>query len=64
MGSSHPREFAGKIGFHSRPLKNHSDLVYDTSGGGSYVEVALFSISVSSEQLVQNVAVMISSQSN
>ncbi len=50
------REFAGKIGFHSRPLRNHSDLVYDTSGGGSYVEAALSSISVSSEQLVHNVA--------
>ena len=35
---------------------NHSDLVYDTSVSGSYVEAALSSIGVSSEQLVHNVA--------
>ncbi|KAL8608985.1 hypothetical protein ACOMHN_050452 [Nucella lapillus] len=35
---------------------NQSDLVYDTSGGGSYIEAALSSIGVSSEQLVSNVA--------
>lgn len=45
------REFEDKIGFHSRPQKNHSDLVYDTSGSGSYVEAALSSIGVSSGQL-------------
>jgi hypothetical protein len=49
------REFADKIGFHSRSAR-HSDLVYNTSGGGSYVEAALSSIAVSSEQLVHNVA--------
>jgi len=50
------REFESKIGFYSRPQKNLSDLVYDTSGSCSYVEAALFSIGVSNEQLVQNVA--------
>ena len=50
------QEFEGKIGFQSRPQRNHSELVYDTSGGGSYVEAALSSIGVSSEQLVCNVA--------
>jgi hypothetical protein len=50
------REFQGKIGFHSRPQRNQSELVYDTLGGGSYVEAALSSIGVSSEQLVCNVA--------
>jgi len=35
---------------------NHSDLVYDMSGGGSYIEAELSSIDISSEQLVQNVA--------
>ncbi len=50
-------EFEDKIGFHSRPQWNHSELVYDTSGGGSYyIEAALSSIGVSSEQLVRNVA--------
>ena len=66
MASQHPasffikdiltREFEGKIGFHSRPQRNQSDLIYDTSGGGSYVEAALSAIGVSSEQLVHNVA--------
>lgn len=50
------REFGSKIGFHSRSQRNQSDLVYDTSGGGSYVEAALNSIGVSNEQLVHNVA--------
>ena len=50
------REFGSKIGFHSRSRRNQSDLVYDTSGGGSYVEAALNSIGVSNEQLVHNVA--------
>ena len=50
------RKFGSKIGFHSRLRRNQSDLVYDTSGGGSYVEAALNSISVSNEQLVHNVA--------
>ena len=50
------REFEDMIGFHFT-LGCHSDLVYDTSGSGSYVEAALSSIGVSSEQLVHNVAV-------
>ena len=50
------REFQGKIGFHPSSQWNRSELVYDTTGGGSYVEAALSSIGVSSEQLVRNVA--------
>ena len=50
------REFEGKIGFHTRPQRNESDLVYDTSGGGSYIEAALSSVGVSSEQLILNLA--------
>jgi hypothetical protein len=50
------REFQGNIGFYSRPQRNQSDLVYDTSGGSSYVEAALSAMCVSSEQLVLNVA--------
>ena len=49
------REFGNKIGFHFRQ-QNMSDLVYDTSGSGSYVEAALSSIGVSDEQLLCNVA--------
>jgi len=48
------REFESRIGFYLRPQKNFSELVYDTSGSGSYVEAALFSIGISNEQLVQN----------
>ena len=50
------REFQGKIGFHPSFQWNWSELVYDTTRGGSYVEAALSSIGVSSEQLVRNVA--------
>ena len=50
------REFKERIGFHSRPERNHSELVYDVSGGGSYVEAALSSIGISTEQLIHNVA--------
>ncbi len=50
------REFQDKIGFHPRSQRNQSELVYDCTGGGSYVEAALLSIGVSSEQLVCNVA--------
>ncbi len=50
------RHFEGKIGFHSRPHRNQSDIVYDMTGGGSYVEAALSSCGVTSEQLVRNVA--------
>ena len=45
-----------RIGFYSCPQKNLSELVYDASRSGSYVEAALFSIGVSNEQLVQNMA--------
>ena len=51
------REFEDMVGFHFT-LGCHSDLVYDTSGSGSYVrKQPLSSIGVSSEQLVHNVAV-------
>jgi len=43
------REFQDKIGFHSLSQWNQSKLVYDTTGGGSYIEAALSSIGVSSE---------------
>ena len=49
-------EFETKIGFQSRPQTNQSEMVYDTSGSGSYIEATLSSIGVSNEQLVRNVA--------
>jgi len=54
------REFESRIGFYSPPQKNLSELVYDTSGSGSYV---VFSIGISNEQLVQNIAEKILTQS-
>ena len=48
------REFKERIGFHSRPQKNLSELVYDTSAGGSYIETALTSVGISSDQLIDN----------
>jgi len=50
------REFESREGFYSRPQKNLSELVYDASGSVSYVEAALFSIGISNEQLLQNMA--------
>ena len=42
----------GKIGFHSQTNRNHSDLLYDMCGGGTYVEAPFFAIGFSSEQFV------------
>ena len=50
------REFGADIGFHARPHKNQSEVVYDIGGGVSYIEVAISSLGISNEQLVQNVA--------
>ena len=47
----------GKIGFHSRTDRNHSDLLYNMCEGGTYVETPFFAIGFSSEQFVYNVAV-------
>lgn len=49
------REFGVDIGFHVRPQLNQSEIVYDTDGGVSYI-VAISSIGISNEQLVENVA--------
>ena len=53
---SYIKDILTKIGFQSHPQRSHSEIVYDTSEGGSYVEAALSFISVSSQQLVCNVA--------
>ncbi|MES9882370.1 MAG: hypothetical protein ABW185_15975 [Sedimenticola sp.] len=50
------REFGVGIGFHTRPQKNQSEVVYDTGGCDSYVEAALSSLGVSNQLLVQNMA--------
>ena len=50
------KEYGDKIGFYERNQKNRSELVYDTQGGGSYVEAALNSCGISDEQLISNLA--------
>ena len=50
------REFSAGIGFYVCPQKNQSEVVYDTSGSGSYIEAAISLLGISNEQLIQNVA--------
>ena len=50
------REYESRIGFHQRAQKNLSEVVYDTNGGGSYIEAALSSLGISDENLVNNCA--------
>ena len=50
------KEFGESIGFHVRSQKNMSELVYDTTAGGTYIEAAMSSLGVSSDQLAMNVA--------
>ena len=35
------REFGAGIGFYVPPQRNQSEVVYDTSGGESYIEAAI-----------------------
>ena len=49
-------KFCDNIGFHNRYIKNESTIVYDTSDGGSYIEAALYSWSISDEQLLHTCA--------
>ncbi len=50
------REFGAGIGFYVSPQKNQSEVVYDTSGSGSYIEAAISLLGISTEQLIQTVA--------
>ena len=50
------KEFGDSIGFQERHQKNMSELVYDTTAGGTYVEAAMSSLGISDEQLLMNVA--------
>ena len=50
------REFGDSIGFHSKFQRNESEIVYDCSAGGSYIDAALSSIGISDEQLARNLA--------
>ena len=49
-------EYGDLIGFRERTEKNKSELVYDIGGGGDYVDMAVTSLGISDEQLMQNVS--------
>ena len=50
------KEFGENIGFHEFHRKNESILIYDMSAGGSYSEAAIYSLGVSDDHLLNNVA--------
>ena len=50
------KEYDDGIGFHERNEKNKSELVYNTKGGGNYIEAALNSFGITAEQLIHNLA--------
>ena len=50
------REYGDIIGFRERAEKNKSELVYNVGGGGDYINMAVTSLGISDEQLVQNVS--------
>ena len=50
------KEYGDGIGFHERNEKNKSELVYDTKGGGNYIEAALNPFGITDEQLIHNLA--------
>ena len=50
------KEYRDDIGFHERPEKKKSEFMYDTKGGGNYVEAALNSFGITDEQLTLNLA--------
>ena len=50
------KEFGESIGFHQRDQKNVSELVYDTTAGGTYIEAAISSLGVTDDQLTLNIA--------
>ena len=50
------REYGDLIGFRERKEKNESELVFDRTGGGDYVDMAVNSFGISDEYLVGNVS--------
>ena len=48
------QEYGPLIGFRESEEKNKSELVYDAEGGGDYIDLALTSMGISDEQLLQN----------
>ena len=55
-------EYNGDIGFQKRCEKNMSEWVYDTKGGGDYIQCAVMCLGISDEQLIRTVASRISQE--
>jgi len=49
-------EYHEAIGYRSRSEMNKSEWVFDVRGGGDYIVAAMSSLSISNEQLLQNMA--------
>ena len=49
-------EYGNNIGFKERNSKNQSEWVYDANGGGDYIECAVNSLGISTDQLLHNLA--------
>jgi len=50
------KEFGESLGFHQCSQKHVSELVYDTTAGGTYIEAAISSLGVSNDQLTMHIA--------
>ena len=48
-------EYKDEIGFKERHIKKLSEWVYDTRGGGDYIQCVVNSLGITDEQLVKNV---------
>ena len=50
------KEFGERIGFHKRYHVNESTIVYNTSGGGDFIEAAINALGIEPETLLRNTA--------
>ena len=50
------KKFGEGIGFHERPPKNVSEVVFDAAAGGTYMEAELCSIGINNQEFMKNVA--------
>ena len=50
------QEYGDDIRFHERPKKNKSEVVYDTEGGGNYIQAIFNSFGITDERLIVNLA--------
>ena len=58
------KEYSERIGFKEPRQKNQSEWVYDVTGGGSYIDAALYTTGIRDEQLMQNLCSRLHSKIN